>query len=262
MKSFVAAVTLLSLIAAAPARSAQPNNQTEVRAMLTNEDIGAVSPALAKYSQERLLGEVWKRADLSPRDRSIVTVSTLIARHQTAQLRLQLEMALDNGVKPAELSEIITHLAFYAGWDNAMAAVPVAKDVFTARGVKAGDLPPANDKLLPIDQKAEAQRAQSVEENFGAVSPGVVKYTGELLFHELWLRPALAPRDRSLVTVSALIANGQVAQLPYHLNRAMDNGLTQAQASEALTQMAFYAGWPNVFSALPVVKEVFAKRPH
>ena len=53
---------------------------------------------------------------------------------------------------------------------------------------------------------------------------------------------------------------GQVAQIPYHLNRAMDNGLTKAQAGELLTQLAFYAGWPNVFSALPVFKDVFEKR--
>jgi 4-carboxymuconolactone decarboxylase len=63
------------------------------------------------------------------------------------------------------------------------------------------------------------------------------------------------------VTVSALIASGQVAQVTYHLNRAMDNGLTQPQAAEALTQLAFYAGWPSVFSALPVVKDVVEKRP-
>jgi len=72
---------------------------------------------------------------------------------------------------------------------------------------------------------------------------------------------ALTPRDRSLVTVSALIASGQVAKITYHLNRAMDNGLTKSQASEVLTQLAFYAGWPNVFSALPVAKAVFEKRP-
>uniref|UniRef100_UPI003F829F15 carboxymuconolactone decarboxylase family protein n=1 Tax=Cupriavidus ulmosensis TaxID=3065913 RepID=UPI003F829F15 len=86
-------------------------------------------------------------------------------------------------------------------------------------------------------------------------------YTGDVLFHDLWLRPALAPRDRSLVTVSALIAAGQVAQIPYHLNRAMDNGLTKAQASEVLTHLAFYAGRPNVFSAIPVARGVFEQRP-
>jgi len=61
--------------------------------------------------------------------------------------------------------------------------------------------------------------------------------------------------------VSALVASGQAAQVTYHLNRAMDNGLTKAQASEVLAHLAFYAGWPNVFTALPVVKAVFEKRP-
>ena len=93
------------------------------------------------------------------------------------------------------------------------------------------------------------------------MAPGVVQYTTDVLFRDLWLRPDLAPRDRSLVTVSALIAAGQIAQLPGHLNRAMDNGLIQAQAAETLTRLAFYVGWPNVFSALPAAKDVFEKRP-
>jgi 4-carboxymuconolactone decarboxylase len=91
------------------------------------------------------------------------------------------------------------------------------------------------------------------------VAPGVVEYTTEM-FNDLWLRLDLAPRDRSLVTVSALIASNQPAQITYHLNRAMDAGLTKEQAAEVLTQLAFYAGWPNVFSALPVVKQVFESR--
>jgi 4-carboxymuconolactone decarboxylase len=75
------------------------------------------------------------------------------------------------------------------------------------------------------------------------------------------LRTGLSPRDHSLVTVSALITSERVPQITYHLGRAMDNGLTREQASEALTQLAFYAGWPKVFSALPVVKDVFASQP-
>ena len=89
-----------------------------------------------------------------------------------------------------------------------------------------------------------------------------MKYTTEVLFHDLWLRPALAPRDRSLLSPSVpWIATGQVAQIPFHLNKAMDNGLTQAQASEVITHLAYYAGWPNAFSAVPVVRGVFEKRP-
>jgi 4-carboxymuconolactone decarboxylase len=219
-----------------------------------------IAPALEHYTQDLLLGEVWKRPDLSPRDRSIVTVAVLVARNQPAELPFYLNRALDNGVKPGELSEIITHLAFYAGWPNAMAAVNAAKAVFAARHVKADALPPAKVGLLPLDQDAEDKRAAMVEENFAKVAPGVVKYTTEALFRELWLRPGLAPRDRSMVTVSALVASGQTAQITYHLNRAMDNGLSEKEAGEMLTQLAFYAGWPNVFSAMPVFKDVFNKR--
>ena len=84
--------------------------------------------------------------------------------------------------------------------------------------------------------------------------------TGSILFDGRDIS-GLAPRDRSMVTVSALVAAGQTAQITYHLNRAMDNGLTEQEAGEMLTQLAFYAGWPNVFSAMPVFKDVFAKRP-
>jgi 4-carboxymuconolactone decarboxylase len=220
-----------------------------------------VAPALEKYTQGRLLGEVWKRPGLAPRDRSIVTLAALIARNQTIEMPYYLNLALDNGVKPREISEIITHLAFYSGWPNAVSAVAVAKDVFAQRKIGTDQLPPASPQLLPLDEAAEAQRASRVGEQFGSVAPGVVQYTADVLFRDLWLRPDLAPRDRSLVTVSALIASGQVAQIPYHLNRAMDHGLTQAQAAEAITHLAFYAGWPNVFSALPVAKEVFERRP-
>ena len=115
--------------------------------------------------------------------------------------------------------------------------------------------------MLPLDEASEAQRATRVEQQFGKVTPGLVQYTTDVLFRDLWLRPELAPRDRSLVTVSALVATGQVAQITYHLNRAMDNGLTQEQAGEVVAHLAFYAGWPNAFSAAPVFKDVLEKRP-
>ena len=226
------------------------------------DDVRKVAPALEKYTRGRLLGEVWKRPGLSPRDRSIVTLAALIARNQTIEMPYYLDRALDEGVTPREISEIVTHLAFYSGWSNAMAAAAVAAEVFARRHIGADQLPQASPPPLPLDEAAEADRAARVGQQFGQVAPGVVQYTTDILFRDLWLRPDLAPRDRSLVTVSALIASGQVAQIPYHLNRAMDNGLTQAQAAEVLTHLAFYVGWPNVFSALPVAKDVFEKRGH
>jgi 4-carboxymuconolactone decarboxylase len=100
-----------------------------------------------------------------------------------------------------------------------MSAVAVAKT--SSINEEVGQLPPAKDKLLPLNEEAEAQRATQVS-NIGQVSPGLVQNTTDLLFRELSARPALAPRDRSLVTVSALIASGQVAQIACHLNCAME----------------------------------------
>ena len=220
-----------------------------------------VAPALDKYTQDRLLGEVWKRPGLSSRDRSIVTLAAMIGRNQTIALADHLKLALDHGVRPTEISEIITHIAFYSGWANAMAAATVAKDVFAERGIGIDKmLPAASPALLPLNEAAEADRAKRVGDQFGAMFPGVVQYTTDVLFRDLWLRPDLAPRDRSLVTISALIANGQVAQLTGHIPIGINNGLTQPEIAETITHLAFYVGWPNVFSAMPVAKDVFEKR--
>jgi 4-carboxymuconolactone decarboxylase len=225
------------------------------------EQVRSVAPALEKYTQDRLYGEVWKRPGLNRRDRSLVTIAALIARGQAGALTYYADQGVQNGVKPREISEAITHLAYYSGWGNAMAAIGPVSEVFAKRGIGRDQLPAeVPPQPLPLDEAAEAQRAKNVGDQFGAVAPGLVEYTTDYLFRDLWLRPDLAPRDRSLVTMAALIASGQVAQITYHLNRAMDNGLTQEQAAEVITHLAFYAGWPNAMSALPVAKEVFAKR--
>jgi len=259
MKRMAVMITVLSLISPTCAQDQHTQTERKSARMHTINDITMVSPALEKYAQGPL-AELWKRPGLTPRDRSIVTIAALIARNQTIEMPYYFNLALDNGVRPREISEIITHLAFYSGWENTMAAAAIAKDVFADRKIGPDQLPAASPSLLPLDKESEARRATNVEQQFGNVAPGIVQYTTDVLFRDLWLRPDLAPRDRSLATVSALIASGQVAQITYHLNRAMDNGLTQQQAAEAVTHLAFYVGWPNAFSALPVMRDVFEKR--
>jgi 4-carboxymuconolactone decarboxylase len=256
MKRFATAFASL-FFAASSAQAQEPGLENRT---LSAEDVGKVAPALEKYTQERILGDVWKRPGLSRRDRSVVTVAALIARNQMIELPGYLAMALENGVKPREVSEIITHLAFYSGWGNAMSAIAIAKEVFTTRDIGPDQLPAASGPMLPLNEAAEADRAKRVGDQFGAFFPGVAQYTTDVLFRELWLRPDLAPRDRSLATISALVANGQVAQLTGHIPIGMNNGLTQGEVAEAITHLAFYVGWPNVFSAMPVAKDVFERR--
>lgn len=133
MKLIAAMLASLSLTVASFAQGNQTNSgPKKPKPMSTVDDVGMVAPALEKYAQGPLV-ELWKRSELSPRDRSIITVAALIAPDQTMEMPYHFNLALDNGVKPSELSEVITHLAFYVGWPNAFSALPVAKDVFEKR---------------------------------------------------------------------------------------------------------------------------------
>ncbi len=95
---------------------------------------GDIAPALGAYTDDVLFGDVWKRPGLSARDRSVITVATLIALYRTNELPFHLKFALQNGVTRDELVEMITHLAFYAGWPCASTAVGIARKVFEETG--------------------------------------------------------------------------------------------------------------------------------
>ena len=89
-----------------------------------------IAPPLAEYTDKVLFGDVWERAELSPRDRSLVTVACLISLYRTNELPFHLKKALENGVSRDEIGEVITHLAFYAGWPTASTALSIAEHVF------------------------------------------------------------------------------------------------------------------------------------
>ncbi|MFC3654088.1 carboxymuconolactone decarboxylase family protein [Dyella humi] len=95
---------------------------------------GDIAPALSIYTDNVLFGDVWKRPGLSPRDRSLITVATLIALYRTNELPFHLKYALQNGVTRDELIELITHLAFYAGWPTASTAIGIVRKVFEEAG--------------------------------------------------------------------------------------------------------------------------------
>ncbi len=255
---------LMTLIAACTVAAQGTQNQTRTGVKPPSFPIalGRVAPALEAYSRDSLFGDLWKRPGLSRRDRCLVTLAALISRNQTAELDFYLDLALQESVKPQEISEIITHLAFYSGWGNAMAAVKVAEPVFVRHRIPTSQLPPAAGPRLAVDEAAEATRVANTQRSIGTEFPGILRFTNDLLFQDLWLRPALAHRDRSLITISSLVASGQIGPFANHLNRAMDFGLTETQATEAITHLAFYAGWPYAVSAIPIAKDVFSKRPH
>jgi 4-carboxymuconolactone decarboxylase len=103
-------------------------------------------------------------------------------------------------------------------------------------------------------QTPEPSGAQKL---IGDFAPKLVSLTDDVLFGDIWRRPELAPRDRSLITVAALITNGSTDQLRAHLGIAKTNGLTETELKEVIIHLAFYAGWPRAMSAITIAKDVF-----
>ena len=103
-----------------------------------------------------------------------------------------------------------------------------------------------NDKPLP-----------TTRERVGDVAPKLVDLTEKVLFGDIWERPGLSKRDRSVITVSALVAMNRTEQLPFHLRRALENGVTKDELVELITHLAFYSGWPAAMSAIRLAKEAF-----
>jgi len=106
---------------------------------------------------------------------------------------------------------------------------------------------------------SESKELSPAQKLVGDFAPKLAELTDDVLFGDVWARAELSPRDRSLVTVAALIANGNTEQLSGHLSRAKQNGLSEAELSEVITHLAFYAGWPRAMSAVRVAREVFKR---
>ena len=207
-----------------------------------------VAPGLASLTDDVLFGDVWNRPDLSPRDRSLVTISVLIATGKSAQLAGHLNRALTNGVQPSEASGVLAHLAIYSGWPNAVSALEIYDQVYTARKIEPTTLRSVAPKAPAT--ASDAAHAQTVTKDLGAIAPKFAQLTNDVVFGDLWRRSDLSPRDRSLVTIAALAAMGDGDQLDGYLRRGLDSGLTRAQIVEALTHLGFYAGWPKATSAI------------
>jgi 4-carboxymuconolactone decarboxylase len=108
---------------------------------------------------------------------------------------------------------------------------------------------------MPTDKNATGAR-----KNIGDIAPKLAAITDDVLFGDIWERRELSKRDRSLVTCAALVATGKTEQMTFHVPRALENGVTQAELVEMITHLAFYVGWPNAMSSISRVKELFAKK--
>lgn len=102
---------------------------------------------------------------------------------------------------------------------------------------------------------------QPMRAPWGDIAPHLTEVTDRVLFDDIWRRPGLSPRDRSLVTVAVLIAGYRQNELPFHMKKAIENGVTRDEIIEMITHLAFYSGWPTASTALTTARQVFAAAP-
>lgn len=105
-----------------------------------------------------------------------------------------------------------------------------------------------------------ANEPSAARKAFGDLAPALADYTDKVLFGDVWERPGLAPRDRCLITVASLVALYRVNELPFHIAKALDNGVTRDEVIELITHLAFYSGWPTANTALAIARRVFDER--
>jgi 4-carboxymuconolactone decarboxylase len=203
-----------------------------------------LAPGLASLTDDVLYGDVWQREELSPRDRSLVTISILIATGKTAQLTGHLTRALANGLLPSEASGVLAQLAIYAGWPNAVSALPIYEAVYEARHVDTAALHAA------APRRPASPEARALDGDLTAIAPKFAQLTQDVVVDDLWRRPDLTPRDRSLVTIAALAAMGDDGELDTYVRRGLESGLTRGEIAEAFTHLGFYAGWGRAAKAI------------
>lgn len=183
----------------------------------------------------------------------MITVAVTQALYQTDALREYLNRALDAGMTPDEIGEVMTHVTMYAGWPSGSNASRVVTDVFQARGIP---YPPAAAPVsMAIDLGGQNPSYPGL--------PYLSALTRSVLFDErdgVWSRPGLSPRDRSMITVAIAQASFASDQLRGHIGRALNNGVTPAEIAELITHVTFYSGWPAGVNAAAIAGEVFEER--
>lgn len=215
-----------------------------------------------------VVGAMWSRPELARRDRSLLVISTLAAQARDEELVLHTGIGLRNGLTQVEIEEILLHVAAYAGFPAAMASSRrVDEGLRQALGVE--NLPERTAAAAKSDAERDRDAADVLRKLFGSgdVNVGSLEAAlGEVgvtacrfAFGDIWSRPQLSRRDRSIVVISILVALGAVPELDVHVRGALNHGLTRVEIEEVVNHLSLYAGIPRAVEAIRAVRATFAK---
>ncbi len=230
--------------------------------------------ALGSIAVRTGTGEIWSRPQLSRRDRSLVVISMLTALNRETELRFHVAGGLNHGLTRDEVDEIMVQIAPYAGMPTALGGAGAVAAVFAQRdGTETRESPPA-----PMEPKDDAQRRADgldfLKTLLGvpdldpkATEAAILDQQGEMgnlvidyAFGDVWVRPQLSRRDRSLIVVSVLTAQNLSHELGIHLSGALNHGVTRREIEEVMITASLYCGFPRAIDGMLLAKKVFAER--
>ncbi|MBW2289014.1 MAG: carboxymuconolactone decarboxylase family protein [Deltaproteobacteria bacterium] len=236
----------------------------------TAQGMASMMGPIAAFSIDHVLGDIWSRPGLARRDRSLVSVTALTCLGCQVELRTHLAGALHHGVAVDEIEELMLHLCGYAGYPRALDGMRTAMALFTEREDVERPLPRPS-----AEAKSDAQRRQDgaqafkqvmgweaptdvvvriMEERLGALGDFAIQH----LMGEIWSRPQLSRRDRSLVTLAALISLGKATELRVHIPAALRHGMSREEVDEVILQLSLYLGYPTAVEAKNMSREILA----
>ncbi|MDJ0851067.1 MAG: carboxymuconolactone decarboxylase family protein [Myxococcota bacterium] len=230
--------------------------------------------ALGSFAIRIGAGEIWSRAQLSRRDRSLVVISFLTALGRELELRQHVAGGLNHGLSRDEIDEIMVQVCAYAGMPVALAGSTVVASVFAQRdGAGERQAPPAPAEPKD-DEKRRADGLEVLKTLLGNpeldmkfAESATIEQLGDMgklvldfAFGDVWSRPQLSRRDRSLVVVSVLTALSLMHELEIHLGGALNHGVTEAEIEEVMLTMVLYGGFPRAIDGMHMARKVFAAR--
>lgn len=227
----------------------------------------ALSPDMYRISTECLYGSIWNRPNLDIRHRVMATLTVAAVRCVEPQVRAYIVNALNVGLTPEEIVEVLMQGAFYGGIPAAYNALGVAKEIFEERGVQFTPSSTFDSSLDPeaLYEKGVAKRAELIPDITAVYSMELTpeEHDMDLLMHEylwgaIWTRPELDIKSRIICALSALVAQGQYDQFIRRMIEAgLRNGVTRAEIMETLLHLSFYVGMLSARSAMTIANSVF-----
>ena len=237
---------------------------SEATAAETEARLGAIGSFVVDFA----LGEVWTRPGLSRRDRSLVVISILATLNQLNQLHRHVQGGIHHGLTRTEIEEVFVQLTGYAGFPRAIDATTTARQALAElEGV---------DRLAPspaAEPKDDDRRSADAREVMGRLSenqpPGGIGVdmgpftgaAGRFAFGELWTREQLTRRDRSLVVCATLTTQDKPTELRFHLQAAINHGVTLEELEELMVTVIAYVGFPTAVEGFRALREVEARQP-